>query len=111
MNHKNSLKRYKIIEIIPSILSDHHGLRLIFNNNISNRKPTFRWKLKTTKKMHPVPHSTEMLAKKKEKTFKNATKLLFSPHPYADRTSEHLEGRTTHSHFASSAAQGASREI
>jgi hypothetical protein len=31
--------------MIPSILSDHHGLRLIFNNNINNRKPTFMWKL------------------------------------------------------------------
>ena len=34
------LNRYENIEIIPCILSDHHGLRLIFNNNISNRKPT-----------------------------------------------------------------------
>jgi hypothetical protein len=30
------------------ILSDHHGLRLIFNNNINNRKPTFTWKLNNT---------------------------------------------------------------
>jgi hypothetical protein len=36
---------YKNIEIVPCILSDHHGLRLIFNNNIKNRKPTFTWKL------------------------------------------------------------------
>ena len=29
-------------------LSDNHGLRLIFNNNINNRKPTFTWKLNNT---------------------------------------------------------------
>jgi hypothetical protein len=33
------------IEIVSCILSDHHGLRLIFNNNINNRKATFTWKL------------------------------------------------------------------
>jgi hypothetical protein len=38
----------KNIEIIPCILSNHHGLRLIFNNNINNRKPTFMWKLNNT---------------------------------------------------------------
>jgi exonuclease III len=32
--HKRGLNRYKSIGIIPCILSDHHGLRLIFNNNI-----------------------------------------------------------------------------
>jgi exonuclease III len=39
IGHKRGLHRYKNIEIIPCILSDHHGLRLIFNNNINNRKP------------------------------------------------------------------------
>jgi hypothetical protein len=46
--HKTSLNRYKIIEIIPCILSDHHGLRLIFHNKIKNRKPTFMWKMNKT---------------------------------------------------------------
>jgi lysine/ornithine N-monooxygenase len=46
IGHKTGLNRYKNIQIIPCILSDHHGLRLIFNNNINNRKPTFTWKLK-----------------------------------------------------------------
>jgi hypothetical protein len=31
----------KNIEIIPCILSDHHGLRLIFKNSKNNRQPTF----------------------------------------------------------------------
>jgi exonuclease III len=43
IGHKTGLNRYKNIEIIPCILSDHHGLRLIFNNNINKRKPTFVW--------------------------------------------------------------------
>jgi exonuclease III len=45
IGHKTSLNIYKNIEIIPCILSDHHGLKLIFNNKINNRKPTFTWKL------------------------------------------------------------------
>jgi hypothetical protein len=48
IGHKTGIHRYKNIEIIPCILSDHHGLRLIFNNNINNRKPTFTWKLNNT---------------------------------------------------------------
>jgi hypothetical protein len=46
--HKTGLNRYKNIGIIPCILSDHHGLRLIFNININNRKPTYTWKLYNT---------------------------------------------------------------
>ena len=38
----------KKIEIVPCILSDHHGLRLIFSNNINNGKPAFTWKLNNT---------------------------------------------------------------
>jgi hypothetical protein len=37
--HKTDLNRYKKIQIIPCILSDHHGLRLVFNNNKNYRKP------------------------------------------------------------------------
>jgi exonuclease III len=45
---KTGLNSYKNIEIILCILSDHHKLRLIFNNNINNREPTFTWKLNNT---------------------------------------------------------------
>jgi hypothetical protein len=45
IGHKTGLNRYKNIEIVPCILSDHHGLRLIFNKNTNDRKPTFTWKL------------------------------------------------------------------
>jgi hypothetical protein len=48
IGHKTGLNRYKNIEIVPCILSDYHGLRLIFNNNINNRKPTFTWNLNNT---------------------------------------------------------------
>jgi hypothetical protein len=48
IGHKTDLNKYKNIKIIPCILSHHHGLRLIFNNNINNRKQTFTWKLKNT---------------------------------------------------------------
>ena len=43
--HKTALNKYKNIEIVPYTLSEHHGLRLIFNNNINNEKPTLTWKL------------------------------------------------------------------
>jgi hypothetical protein len=45
IGHKTGLNRYKKIEIIPYILSDQHGLKLIFNSNRNNRKPTYAWKL------------------------------------------------------------------
>jgi hypothetical protein len=50
IGHKTGLKikKKKHNEMIPYILSDHQGLRLIFNNNITNRKSTFPWKLKNT---------------------------------------------------------------
>jgi hypothetical protein len=48
IGHKTGLNRLKNIEIIQCILSDHHGLRLIFNNNINNRNSTFTWKLNNT---------------------------------------------------------------
>jgi exonuclease III len=38
--HKTGLNRYKMIEITPCILSDDYRLRLIFNSNKNNRKPT-----------------------------------------------------------------------
>ena len=47
-DHKTGLNRYKNIEIVPCILSDYHGLRLIFNNTINNGKPTFTWKVNNT---------------------------------------------------------------
>ena len=43
LSHKTCLNRYKIIEIISCLLSDQHILRLIFNNNINNWKPTYMW--------------------------------------------------------------------
>ena len=45
IGHRRSLNRYKKTEIFPCILSDHHGLRLVFNNNKDNKKPTYTWKL------------------------------------------------------------------
>jgi hypothetical protein len=48
IGHKTGLNKYKNIEIIPCVLSDNQGLRLIFNNNINNRKQTFMWKLTNT---------------------------------------------------------------
>jgi len=46
IDHKTDLNRYKID--IACILSDYQGLRLVFNNNNSDRKLTYTWKLKNT---------------------------------------------------------------
>jgi hypothetical protein len=48
IGHQTGLNRYKNIEIVPCILSDNHGQRMIFNKNITNRKPTFMWKQNNT---------------------------------------------------------------
>ena len=45
IGHRMSLNRYKKIERLPCILSDHHGLRVVFNKNKDNKKPIYTWKL------------------------------------------------------------------
>ena len=42
--HKIGLNRCKKTEIIP----DPYRLRLVFNSNRNNRKPTYTWKLNNT---------------------------------------------------------------
>jgi hypothetical protein len=44
IGHKTSLNHYKKIEIIPCILSYHHGLRLVLTTK-NNREPTYTWKV------------------------------------------------------------------
>ena len=48
IDHKTGLNRYEKIEIIPCLLSDHHGLRLVFNSNKNNGKHMYTWKLNNT---------------------------------------------------------------
>jgi hypothetical protein len=43
ISHQTGLSRYKNIEIIPCILSDHHGLRLVFNSKKNSRNPPNTW--------------------------------------------------------------------
>jgi hypothetical protein len=45
IDNKTGLHIYEKINIVPCILSDHHRLRLVFNNNKNNGKPTYPWKL------------------------------------------------------------------
>jgi hypothetical protein len=47
LGHKASLRKYKKIEIILCILSDHNALKLELNKN-SNRKHTNYWRLTNT---------------------------------------------------------------
>jgi exonuclease III len=48
LGHKASLSKYKKIEIIPYILSDHHALKLELNNKNSSEKHASGWKLNNT---------------------------------------------------------------
>ena len=48
IGHKIDLNKYKKIEIIPCLLSDHYGIKVVFNSNKNNRKPTYMWKLNNT---------------------------------------------------------------
>jgi hypothetical protein len=44
--YKASLGKYKKIEIIPCILSDHNALKLELNNKNNSKKHANNWKLK-----------------------------------------------------------------
>jgi hypothetical protein len=48
LGHKASLSKYKKIEIIPCILSDHNALKLELNNKNNSRKYESNWKLNNT---------------------------------------------------------------
>jgi hypothetical protein len=48
LGHKASLSKYKKIEIIPCILSDHNALKLAFNNKNNSRKHANNWELNST---------------------------------------------------------------
>jgi hypothetical protein len=48
LGHKASLSKYKKIEIIPCILTDHNALKLELNNKNNNRKHANNWKLNNT---------------------------------------------------------------
>jgi hypothetical protein len=48
LGHKASLSKYKKIEIIPCILSDHNVLKLELNNKNNSKKHANNWKLNNT---------------------------------------------------------------
>jgi hypothetical protein len=48
LGHKASLSKYKKIEVIPCILSDHSALKLELNNKNNSRKYANNWKLNNT---------------------------------------------------------------
>ena len=48
IGHKTDLNKYKKIELIPCLLSDHYGVRVVFNGNKNNRRPTYTWRLNNT---------------------------------------------------------------
>jgi hypothetical protein len=48
LEHKTSLSKYKKIEIIPCILSDHNALKLELNNKNNSKKHANNWKLSNT---------------------------------------------------------------
>ena len=45
ISHKTDLNTYKKTELIPSLLSDHYEVKVVFNSNKNKRKPTYTWKL------------------------------------------------------------------
>jgi exonuclease III len=45
LGHKASLSKYKKIETIPCILSDHNALKLHINNKNRSKKHVKNWKL------------------------------------------------------------------
>jgi hypothetical protein len=45
LGHKASLSKYKKIEIIPCILSEHNAIKLELNNKSKDKKHANSWKL------------------------------------------------------------------
>ena len=39
MGQKTDLNKYKEIKIIPCLLSDHYGIKVVFNNNKTTERP------------------------------------------------------------------------
>jgi endonuclease/exonuclease/phosphatase family metal-dependent hydrolase len=48
LGHKANLSKYKKIELIPCILSDHNALKLELHNKNNSKKNADNWKLKNT---------------------------------------------------------------
>ena len=46
LGHKSALKKYKKIQIIPCIFSDHNTVKLEVNHKNKFEKPSNTWKLK-----------------------------------------------------------------
>ena len=53
IGNKVNIHRYKEIVVITCGLSDHHGIKLEFNNSSNPRKPTNSWKLNSQLLNHP----------------------------------------------------------
>ena len=45
---KTDVNKYKEIEILPCLLSDHFGVRVVFSSKKNDRKPTYTRKLNKT---------------------------------------------------------------
>jgi hypothetical protein len=48
LGHKANLSKYKKVEIIPCILSDHNALKLELNNKNSSKNHANNWQLNNT---------------------------------------------------------------
>ena len=63
LGHKSSLSKFKKIEIIASIFSDHKAMRLEINYREKNVKSTNTWRLNNT-----LLHNQEITEEIKEKS-------------------------------------------
>jgi hypothetical protein len=70
LGHKASFSKYKKIEIIPCILSDHNILKLEINNKNSSKKHAKNWKLNNTLL------NEERVIDEKKKKVKGSWKLM-----------------------------------
>jgi hypothetical protein len=48
LRHNASLSKYKKIEIMPCVLSDHNAIKLEVNNKNKNKMHANSWKLNTS---------------------------------------------------------------
>jgi hypothetical protein len=68
ISHKTGLNRYKKIEVIVCILSDHHGIMLVFNNKNKNKQKQNKNKYKNKYKTKQKTKQNQTKKKKKTET-------------------------------------------
>ena len=90
LDHKTKNQQIEKIEIIPCILSDHHWLKLEFNNNTNYRKTTNSWRLNNSQLNY---HWTQEEIKKKYRLWRIKWTWMKNIHKITEHNDAMLRGK------------------